>query len=179
MRCSITNARKLHCSVVYVCTCHFHAVPAQAWWARPCSPLCRDPRHDMALMFLLRQHGTKYFVSRCASDHAKRPCHNPPSNGMVQVPALPPPIPESSQMRLSSPYWHDLCCGWGRNWCFEMCVPHGPDPCKPSLCPALTQILTNLSWIPLLVGGGGRGPRSSRLQSAEAVRVETGAVLQS
>jgi hypothetical protein len=51
MRDSIVNARKLDCIVVEVSTCHFRAVPAQAWpkmRAGPFSPPCRDPERGTA-----------------------------------------------------------------------------------------------------------------------------------
>jgi hypothetical protein len=74
-----------------VSTCHFRVVPAQArskMWAGPCSPPCRDSRHGTALVFVSCQHGPKYFVSCRTSGRAKKPCHDPPSNDTVQVPAL-------------------------------------------------------------------------------------------
>jgi hypothetical protein len=76
-----------------VFTCHFHAVPAQAWpkmRAGPCSSPCRDSGHITALVFMSCRHGPKYFVSCCASSRAKRPCYDPPSNGTAQVLTLVP-----------------------------------------------------------------------------------------
>ena len=89
--CSIINARKLHCKVVDMCTCHFRAVPAQAWpkmQAESCSLSCQDPGQDMALVFVSCRHGPKYFMLCHAWDRAKRPYRNPPSNGVAQVPVL-------------------------------------------------------------------------------------------
>jgi hypothetical protein len=91
MRGSILNIRKLHCRVVEVSTCHFCAVLAQAWpkiRVGPYSSPCQDPRHGTALVFVSCWHGPKYFMSCRASGHAKRPCHDPPSNSTAQVLAL-------------------------------------------------------------------------------------------
>ena len=91
MRDTIVNARKLYRIVVEVSTCHFRAVPVQArpkMRAGPCSPSCWDPYHGMTLVCVSCQHGPKYFVSCRASGRAKRSCHDPPSNGTAQVPAL-------------------------------------------------------------------------------------------
>jgi hypothetical protein len=85
-----------------VSTCHFRAVPVQArpkMRAGPCSPPCQDSEHGTALVFVSCRHGPKYFVPCRASDRAKRPCHDPPSNGTVQVPAL------ASSIVVPSKWW--------------------------------------------------------------------------
>ena len=90
MRCSIVNARKLHCRVVGVSMYHFHVVPAQArpkMLAGPCSPSCRNLEYGTALVFVSCRHSPKYFMLCCASWQGKKPCHGPPSNGTTQSPS--------------------------------------------------------------------------------------------
>jgi hypothetical protein len=103
-------------------TCYFRVVPAQArpkMRAGPCSPPCRDSGHDTALVFVSCRHGPKYFVSYRVSGRAKRPCHDPPSNGTAQVPALASAAAKKKISQPNSGWTLFLPLGWLREASLE------------------------------------------------------------